>query len=29
MSFKSFYGLSCNPFDKQSMQVKDSFESED
>ena len=29
MSFKSFYGLSCNPFDKQSLRVQDTFESED
>lgn len=29
MKFKSFYGLSCNPFDKQSLKVTDSFESLD
>ena len=29
MSYKTFYGLSCNPFDKQSLNVKDTFESAD
>ncbi len=29
MNFKTFYGLSCNPFDKQSLSVKDTFESRD
>ena len=29
MNFRSFYGLSCNPFDKQSVRVKDFFESKD
>lgn len=29
MNFKAFYGLSCNPFDKQSLNVKDTFESRD
>ena len=29
MNFKTFYGLSCNPFDKQSQKVRDSFQSED
>lgn len=29
MNFKSFYGLSCDPFDKQSLRVKDTFESKD
>lgn len=29
MNFKSFYGLSCNPFDKQSLRVRDTFQSED
>ena len=29
MNFKSFYGLSMNPFDKQSLKEKDAFESKD
>jgi type II secretory pathway predicted ATPase ExeA len=29
MSHNSYYGLSCNPFDKQSLRVKDFFPSED
>jgi type II secretory pathway predicted ATPase ExeA len=29
MNFKAFYSLSCNPFDKQSLTVKDAFQSED
>lgn len=29
MNFKTFYGLSCNPFDKHALKVKDSFESKD
>ena len=29
MNFRSFYGLSCNPFDKQNLRVKDTFESRD
>ncbi len=29
MNYKTFYGLSCNPFDKQSLKVKDTFESKD
>ena len=29
MNFKAFYGLSYNPFDKQMLQVKDTFASED
>lgn len=29
MNFKSFYGLSANPFDKQFLRVKDTFVSED
>ena len=28
-SFTSYYGLSCNPFDKQSLKTKDHFESAD
>ena len=27
MNFKAFYGLSCNPFDKHSLKISDSFES--
>lgn len=29
MNFKTFYGLSCNPFDKHSLKSKDAFESQD
>ena len=29
MNFKAFYGLSCNPFDKHSLKISDSFESAD
>jgi len=29
MNFKAFYGLSCNPFDKHSLKISDSFESSD
>ena len=29
MNFRSFYGLSCNPFDKQALKISDSFESRD
>ncbi len=29
MNYKSFYGLSCNPFDKQSLRIKDTFQSKD
>ena len=29
MNFKAYYGLSCNPFDKHSLKISDSFESAD
>lgn len=29
MNFKSFYGLSCNPFDKHALKIRDTFESKD
>lgn len=29
MNFKQFYGLSCNPFDKQSLRIADTFQSRD